>query len=331
MLDCGEGFSVRATRQNAPRRLYGLAAAAPPRPGPAGGVKAPGATSCVDVTVPCGRPSAARAVTRAGIRRRSGQRDDERGGNDDRERACAGHGGILALVGSGLQAPGSGRRAWYAGRRDGRRAVRTSYQPAAAARDHRRPLARHESRRARGDRRRHRDAHRDRIAGRAGALQLGVLRLPVDVYRVGADLGPVVGPVRPAADVPDRGGVVPGRVGRLRRLRVHAATGSRARGAGPGRGRHHPAQHDDHRRAVYAGGAAALAGALQRRLGRGQRGGTAGRRLHHRRPLVALGLLYQHPVRHPVHRRHRRGLPCVEGPAQRARGLDWARPCSSSA
>ena len=60
MSDCGEGFSVRATRQNAPRRLYGLAAAAPPRPGPAGGVKAPGASSCVDVTVPCGMPSAAR-------------------------------------------------------------------------------------------------------------------------------------------------------------------------------------------------------------------------------------------------------------------------------
>ena len=44
---------------------------------------------------------------------------------------------------------------------------------------------------------------------------------------------------------------------------------ARAR-AGPGRRRHHPAQHDDHRRALHAGGAAAHAGALQRRLGRGR-------------------------------------------------------------
>ena len=34
MSDCGAGFSVTATRQNAPRRLNTLAAPAPPRPAP---------------------------------------------------------------------------------------------------------------------------------------------------------------------------------------------------------------------------------------------------------------------------------------------------------
>ena len=71
---------------------------------------------------------------------------------------------------------------------------------------------------------------------------------------------------------------------------------------GLGAGRDHPAQHDDHRRALHARGTRAHPGALQRRLGRGVGRRSARRRVHHRRPLLALGVLSQPAVR-PAGRR----------------------------
>src|SRR5687768_10140671 len=49
MFDCGVGFNVTATPQNAGSAAYGLAPPARP-PRPAGGVKAPAATVCTAVT-----------------------------------------------------------------------------------------------------------------------------------------------------------------------------------------------------------------------------------------------------------------------------------------
>ena len=105
------------------------------------------------------------------------------------------------------------------------------------------------------------------------------------------------------------GGRLPRRVGGVRRRHHDAAADCRAGDTGAGRRRHHPADDDDHRRALLAGGAAAHAGAVQRRLGHGLGARAARRRLHHRRALVALGLLHQHPVRPAL-----RGRDCVRVP-----------------
>ena len=107
----------------------------------------------------------------------------------------------------------------------------------------------------------------DRDARRARALQLGVLGVSADLNRVGPDLGPAVRPVRPPADVSDRGGRLSRRLGGVRRRHHDGPADRRAGGAGPRRRRHHSAHDDDHRRALHAGGAAAHAGAVQRRLG----------------------------------------------------------------
>ena len=204
-------------------------------------------------------------------------------------------------------------------------------RPAPPQGHHRGPAARHEPRRPRSHRRRHRDADRHRHARRAGALQLGVLRLPADVDRLGADLGPALGSLRPPAAVPRRHRRVRRRIGAVRRGDLDDAIDRVPRHPGNRRRRGHPAQHDDHRRAVRARGARTRAGVVQRRVGRRVDCRTAGRRLYHRRAVVALGVLPEPAVRRPGRDRDCAGVSAALGDLEGAGSTGSARRCCSGA
>ena len=101
--------------------------------------------------------------------------------------------------------------------------------------------------------------------------------------------------------------------------------------AGTRRRRAHPAQHDHRRRALRPRRAGANPGAVQWRVGPRVDSGTAGGRIHHRRALVALGVLPQSPLRRPGSHRHHA---CVSKAYANARPREWTGPvrlCSSAA
>ncbi len=197
-----------------------------------------------------------------------------------------------------------GRSTWYSEKND-----RLIYQSAPTPGDHRRVAAGNESRGAGSDGGRHCDADRHCNARRTGSLQLGVLGLPAHVHRVGPHLGTTVRFVRATADVHHRDRHLPHRLDDVGRRHVDADAHRVARDSRPGHGRDHSPQHDDCRRALYARRTRSHAGAVQRCLGSCLRGRPSRGRLHHRRPVMALGLLSEPPVRAHLHDRSHAGVP----------------------
>ena len=114
---------------------------------------------------------------------------------------------------------------------------------------------------------------------------------------------------------------LPGRFDSLGRCHLDDDAHRRARVPGPRRRSHHPAQHDDRRGTLHALGARAHPGHLQRRLGRGVGGGPTRRRLHHRRPLVAMGVLSQSAFWFSGSRGHHAGVSIDAAHPRRSRRL----------
>ena len=90
---------------------------------------------------------------------------------------------------------------------------------------------------------------------------------------------------------------VPARLGALGRVAVDGPADRLPRRPGHRRRRPAAARHDDHRRALHAEGARPRAGVVQRRVGAGVDRRSAGRRLHRRSHVVALGVLSESAVR----------------------------------
>ena len=177
------------------------------------------------------------------------------------------------------------------------------------------------------DRGQHRHADRDRRVARARSLRLGLLGLPPRLHRHRAALRPTGRHARPQAGLRGRDRDLPGRVGALGRGALDAAADHLPRHPGARRGRgaadrlHHP------RRPLHAGAAGAGPGALQRGLGRVERGRTGPRRGDHRDDRLALDLLHQHPLRHRRHAPARLGAARAAGRTAAFARLRRARRC----
>ena len=150
---------------------------------------------------------------------------------------------------------------------------------------------------ARRDDRRHRDADDRQGPARHRPLRLGVLRLPPLRDRVDPAVGPDGRHVRPEAHLPRRDAHLPGRLDPVRQRADHDPAHRVPCAAGPRRRLSHPRGPDDLRRSLHDGAASEGRGAL---LGdvrvRGHRRPAPGR-LPHGQPLLALGLLREHPGR----------------------------------
>ena len=208
---------------------------------------------------------------------------------------------------------------------DVRFAATSSDQPAPPPCDHGWPAARDEPRRARGHRRGYGDAHRHLHVGGSRPLQLGVLRLPVDVYRDRPDLGAALGPVRQTPDLSARDCPLPGRLGPGGCGEHHGAADRGPRDSRPRRWRDHPVEHDHRRRAVCALRACAHAGALQRCLGLRVDCRASCRRIHHRCAVMALGVLPEPSFRAPGGRGDCARLSTIRSHPPGSRGLVGCR------
>ena len=161
---------------------------------------------------------------------------------------------------------------------------------------------------------------------------VGDHRLPAHLDDLGPGLRQAVGPVRTQVALPGRPGDLRRVVVAVRRLGQRPAAARRHESAHllprpPGhrrRRRDGPHLHD-HRRPLLAGRTRPLPGHVRRGVRPGLDRRAARRRVHHRPPVVALGVLRQRAARH---RRPHRALPhvSVRRPARQHQGDRLARP-----
>lgn len=146
---------------------------------------------------------------------------------------------------------------------------------------------------------------------------MGGDRLPAGGHRGHPALGQARRPVRTQAALPDGHRHLPHRLRTVRHGAEHAAAHRVPRPPGPRRRRADGAVDGDRRRHRHPARTRQVPGPVRRGVRGDQRAGTAARRLLHRAPQLALGLLHQPASRRRRAARHRRG-PAHPGPPHQA-------------
>ena len=203
------------------------------------------------------------------------------------------------------------------------------HQPSAPQLHLRRGVARHAAGRARPDDRGHRAADRRRRSRWSGPPVLGRDELSAGVDHRHRDRGQARRPLRPQSGLPGVGGVLPRRIGAVRHERVDDHAGGVPRAAGHRRRRDHGDGDGRHRRGHPAARARSLSGRARRGIRRHHGHRPPARRILHRPPHLAVGVLDQHPRRGRRAARRRRGHPVTgkgDPTRHRLRGHPHSRP-----
>ena len=205
----------------------------------------------------------------------------------------------------------------------GQRVTQCADQPPAPQHHLRRGAARHAAGRPGPDHRRHRAADRRRRPRRRGPPVVGGDQLPAGLDHRHRRRRQARRPVRPQDRLPGRGGVLPGRLGAVRAGRIDDdARGRRAHCRASAAAPHGHRDGRD-RRGHPAAGTRPLSGRTRRRVRRHHRDRPAARRILHRPPDLALGLLDQRSGGdRGVHRRlpsPSRRWPAAAGPSSTTR------------
>ena len=203
------------------------------------------------------------------------------------------------------------------------------HQPAAPQPHLRCGAARHAAGRAGPDDRGHRAADRRRRPRRGRPPILGGHQLSAGLDDRHRDRRQARRPVRPQGRLPGGGGVLPRRLGAVRLERIDDDAGRIARAAGHRRRRDHGDGDGRDRRGHPAARTRPLPGRARRGVRRHHRDRPAARRVLHRPPHLAVGVLDQHSRRDRRAARRGRGDPVAGqgGPAgHRLRG----HRCSSA-
>ena len=211
----------------------------------------------------------------------------------------------------------------------GPRVEQRRHQPPAPQPHLRCGAARHAAGRARPDDRGHRAADRRRRPRRSRPPVLGRHKLSAGVDHRHRDRRQARRPVRPQGGLPGVGGVLPRRLGAVRPERIDDDAGRIPGAAGHRRRRDHGDGHGRHRRGHPAARTRPLPGRARCGVRRHHRDRSAARRVLHRPPHLAVGVLDQHSRRDRRAARRGRGDPVAgEGGAagHRLRG----HRCSSA-